>query len=390
MSCLSNEQIDYIRNNLKTRNVSRSFLFEEWIDHVCCDVENLMNKGIPFQEAYAQVAGEEQSQEVRSAHKDVQSFLNHPYVGIKKLMLVAFLVFAASWVINIRYGSNWIGLASFLVLSTVYLRISMDFFRKRFVSGKNILFSVFSFLSFLGSLSGILMIFLNRNFGMSTRGHGVDLTVFGWFFFSLVCLMYYTREFRSAVETNERRKIWWFIVLAIINVFLASVSIASFPLYRQVQSYIFYLILLILGFNLVAILFLLSTRSMKNTLILSLVLGSFMIVFIHSHFRHKLPGGQPKLYELTLQVSPEHRPEAGKLFISMYFDRFPDKPITLPLNKSDENHYSITMPSYPYRGYLIYGIETDSIDAREYFRQDSKIDSVALNIPKRKTYQLNN
>jgi hypothetical protein len=51
MACLTKEQIEYIRRDLKSRRVSRSFLFEEWVDHVCCDVETLLNKGIPFEEA---------------------------------------------------------------------------------------------------------------------------------------------------------------------------------------------------------------------------------------------------------------------------------------------------------------------------------------------------
>jgi hypothetical protein len=124
MACLTKEQIDFIRSDLKSRNVSRSFLFEEWIDHVCCDVETLMNRGITFEEAYSKVAGESGDAEIRTAHRDVEQFLDHRYVGIKKLLLFAFLVFAAGWIINLKGTGNWIGLASFFVLAAVYLRIS--------------------------------------------------------------------------------------------------------------------------------------------------------------------------------------------------------------------------------------------------------------------------
>jgi len=388
MACLSNEQIEFIRSNLKNRNVSRSFLFEEWVDHVCCDVETLMNKGVSFDEAYSQLTGDGNGTELKSAHRKVQSFLNHRYVGIKKLLLFAFLVFAASWIINIQYGSHWIGLASFLVLSLVYLRISFDFYKKRFVSRINLLLSVFSFLSFFGTLSGILLIFLFRNFDVSTRGHGVDLTVFAWFFFSLICLIYYLREYRTSIESGELKKTKWFIALSIFNVFLAAVSIASFPLYRMVSGYLFYLIIFILAFNILALLFLASTRSMKNTLILSLVIGSLMIVFIHSHFRHSLPGGKPRIHQLSFQYSPKAETESGKLYISMYYDKFPDKPITLPLNKTLNGSYQITMPSYAYRGYLYYKVSKDSINEKEFFRMNGSIDSISLKIPKRTNYQL--
>ncbi len=388
MACLSKDQIDFIRNNLKDRNVSRSILFEEWVDHVCCDVETMMNKGVSFDEAFSRVAGDKNGKEVKSAHTMVQSFMNHRYVGIKKLLLFAFLVFASSWAINIQYGSHWIGLASFLVLSLVYLRISMDFFRKRFVAKINLLLSVFSILSFLGTITGILLVFLERNYGVATSGHGVDLNVFGWFFFSLACLIYYIREYSTSIENKELRIIRWFIALSILNVFLSGLSIASFPLYHQVQNYLFYLIIFILAFNVVAILFLILTRSLKNTLILSLIIGSFMIVFIHSHFRNKLPGGQPTMHQLSFQYSPNTNLYVEKLYISMYYDKFPDHPITLPLNKTLSGVYQINMPSYAYKGYLYYKVRNDSSNAVEFFKSNTDIDSIALKIPGKLVYQL--
>ncbi len=386
MAGLSKEQIDFIRSDLKNRKVSRSFLFEEWVDHVCCDVETLMNSGLDFNEAYQSVVGETGAEQVKSAHGDVEHFLNHGYVGIKKLLLFAFLVFAAGWLINLKDAGNWIGLVSFLILAVVYLRIAADFLKKRFVHRINILLSAFGFLAFLGTVTGILLIFLYRNYGVSTRGHGVDLTVFAWFFFALACLVHYIRESRSAVEESEIRKMKWFAWLSGINVFLAVLSIASFPLYRQVQGYLFYFILFLLAFDLAVFLVLLFTRSLKNTLVMSLVIGSFMIVFIHSHFRNKLPGGKPKLYELTLQAKAGSFPQA--LYISLYFDRFPDKPITLPLTDTGDGLYEVTMPSYAYRGYLYYGIGDDSLDAREYFAGAYPVDSIALNIPGHTIYQL--
>jgi len=388
MSCLSDEQIEIIRNELKSSNISRSILFEEWFDHVCCDVETLMNRGTSFEEALSLVSGAKRSKELKSAHNNVQQFLNHRYVRIKKFLLLAFLVFAASWIINLEGTGKWIGLGSFLLLGIVYLRITLDFIRKRFVHRINLLLSVFSSLSFLLTISGILLIFLNRTYGLSTRGHGVDLCVFGWFFFSLLCLIYYVREYRSAIENRELKRFRWFIRLSGFNVFLAAISIASFPLYHQVQAYLFFLILFILGFNLLVFTVLLFTRSLKSTLILSLVIGSFMIVFIHSHFRYKLPGGKPKLHELTLQVNTGEDLSGENLYISMFYDQFPDKPITLPLRKMDDKIYAITMPSYPYRGYLYYAVIKDSLEAKQFFSQAVKLDSIALSVPRKKQYDL--
>jgi len=388
MACLNKEQIEFIRDDLRKRSVSRSFLFNEWVDHVCCDVETMMNKGVPFEEAYGQISRKKLESDIISAHKDVQQFLNHRYVGIKKVLLFAFLLFAASWLINLQGIGSWMGLLSFIILSIVYLRISVDFFSKRHVRKVNTWLSVLALLAFVGTLSGIILIFLFRNFGISTRGHGVDLTVFGWFFFSLLCLVYYTGEFKSAIEPGEIKKMRWLVWLSGTNLFLAAVSIATFPLYHLVKNYLFFLILFILGFDLLVLAILFATRSMKNTLAVSLILGSFMIVFIHSHFRTKLPGGKPKLYELTLQVTTEPAESSDRYYISMYYENYPDKPFTLPLRRSSKNLHEITMPSYAYRGYLYYGITTDSTGAEEYFRSTRDIDSVLLRIPNKKIYQL--
>jgi hypothetical protein len=388
MACLNKDQIEFIKYDLKRRSVSRSFLFNEWVDHICCDVESMMNKGVSFEDAYGHISLERPDSDISTAHKDVQQFLNHKYVGIKKLLLFAFGLFAASWIINLQGAGQWLGLLAFLILGIVYLRISFDFFSKRNIPKGNTGLSVLALLSFLGTVSGILLIFLFRNFGFNTRGHGVDLTVFGWFFFSLLCLIFYRGESKSAIEPGEIRKMRWLGWLSAFNLILAAISIATFPLYHMVKDYLFFLILFILGFDLLVLVLLFATRSMKNTLAVSLILGSFMIVFIHSHFRTKLPGGKPKLYELTLQVSPQPTLNSDRYYISMYYENHPDRPITLPLSKIGKNLYEITMPSYAYRGYLFYGISKDSTGAAEYFHTTTSIDSILLKIPNKKIYQL--
>lgn len=72
----------------------------------------------------------------------------------------------------------------------------------------------------------------------------------------------------------------------------------------------------------------------------------------------------------------------------MYYEQFPDRPVTLPMNKSAENTYEINMPSYAYEGYLYYQVRTDSSDAKRYFSQAAGIDSIRLKVPYRTVYQL--
>ena len=388
MACLSNEQLEYIRIDLKKRSVSRSFLFNEWVDHVCCDVESMINKGMEFKDAYRHVLKDKSELEVKDAHSKVQQFLNHKYVTIKKILFAAFIIYAISWAINFRGSANWVGLASFLILTIVYFRIAADFFRERRVRGSNVLLSVFASFAAIGILTGILLLFLNWNFGIDTRGHSVDLTVFGWFFFSLLCLIYYINEWNSSIEKKEAPKLRLFILVSGINVLLATVSIATFPFYNVLNEYIFFLVGLILGFDVVVLTALLITRSMKNTLAVTMIVGSIMIVFIHAPFRHKLPGGSPKMYEYTLQYVPKTTGDAQTLYLYMAYKKFPGNPFVIPLGKRADGSYLISIPSFAFKDFIYYRIEKDSVDAMEYFRQAKKLDSLYITIPKQNIYNL--
>jgi hypothetical protein len=52
---LSVENIDLISNDIKKQGIVFSHLADDLTDHVCCDVENEMTKGLSFNEAYSKV-----------------------------------------------------------------------------------------------------------------------------------------------------------------------------------------------------------------------------------------------------------------------------------------------------------------------------------------------
>lgn len=390
MTGLTKEQIEFIKSDLAKRSFSRSFLFNEYIDHICCDVENLMHKGRSFEEAYQMVSSEIGETQIKTAQQETLHLLNHKYIIIKKILYLAVFFFVISWIMNIQGAANWTGLLSFIILSVVYLKLAIDFLRERRRGKVNILFSFLTLLGFAGILSGIIMIFLNRNYGIDTHGHGVDLTVFGWFFFSLVCLIYYIREFKTSIDPSALRKNRWFIWIAGLNVFLTGTSVLTFPLYYRVSESIFYLIIVILALDILFLLFLLIKRYMNNSLIVALVISSFMIVFIHSHFRSRLPGGKPKMYTITVKIVPEKKPDQSTLFLYMYYDHFQEYKMTVPMRLAEDNTFTNSWPSYAYKGYLIYLVGLDSLDASQVFTEHNSIlDSIYLNIPKLKEYHIN-
>lgn len=52
---LSLQNIDQISNDVRKQEITFSHLLEELIDHICCDVENEMQNGFSFSEAYRRV-----------------------------------------------------------------------------------------------------------------------------------------------------------------------------------------------------------------------------------------------------------------------------------------------------------------------------------------------
>lgn len=385
---LSKEETDKVRRELEEKSVRRSFLYEEFVDHVCCDIENLMNTGMDFRTACRTVIGTKGSREIRQAHELTVHLLNHRYVLAKKLLWLALILFAVSWLL-VPAAAGWTGLASFLVLGVVYLRIGNHLFRERHRHKSGISMSIMAFLSFIGTVEGIILIFLNRNFGMETRGHGVDLTVFSWFFFSLLCLIYYGGQHRHSIDHRAKSRNGFLGWLSGINLFLAMVAIATFPLYAVVSDYIYILIIVILAFDLVSILWLLAGRYMKNTLAVTLVAGSFMTVFIHSGFRSLLPGGKPRMHSITLTAQQDPDRETNRAYLYFYYDKFRDHPFLLPMKKGPDGNFSLTLPSYPYRGYLVFSIRQDSTKPGPQPGKDlMNMDSVLLNVPKQLDYKL--
>ena len=153
---------------------------------------------------------------------------------------------------------------------------------------------------------------------------------------------------------------------------------------------IFYLIIIILVLDILFLLLLLIKRYMNNSLIVALVMGSFMIVFIHSPFRQRLPGGKPKMHTMTVRLIPETRHDQNTLYLYMYYDRFPEYKMTVPMRLSEDGTFINTWPSFAFKGYLIYLVGKDSLEANKVFMENRSImDSIYLNIPKLKEYTIN-
>ncbi len=279
---VSLNQIEQIKQKLKERGLVKKVLVNELTDHLACEIETELNKGISFDNALNNMLNNTEFLSLPEYKKKFSGILNFRYKLIKTLLLISIGLFGLGWVFRIEQV-NWIGMVSFLLLSWVYIRFCIDFFKHTKNNTINYLMGSLTFLTFCTTLFGYILIFLWQ-FDIYSNGHGVDLTIFGYFFFTITAIIYNINRRKLSTSKRKRSKLFSLIIFSIVHLLLAIVSILSFPFYYWVQHYIYILILIILSFNILLITYLIFRKMLKNILFITLMAGSFMIVFIHSPF----------------------------------------------------------------------------------------------------------
>jgi hypothetical protein len=89
MSELSLQHIDQISRDINREEISFSHLLEDLIDHVCCDVEYEMHKGMDFQEAYKIVKGKIGSGRLKEIQRETLYSVDAKYRNMKNLVKIS-------------------------------------------------------------------------------------------------------------------------------------------------------------------------------------------------------------------------------------------------------------------------------------------------------------
>ena len=99
MCLLTNEQVAIVTDDVKNEGINYSHLMIDLIDHVCCDVEERMNHGISFTQAYELVKKELGIRGLRHIQQDTLMLIDKNYrimknsmkaIGVISLALMAF------------------------------------------------------------------------------------------------------------------------------------------------------------------------------------------------------------------------------------------------------------------------------------------------------------
>lgn len=86
---LSLQHIDQISRDISREEISFSHLLEDLIDHVCCDVEYEMNRGMDFPEAYKKVKQKMGSGRLKEIQRETLYSVDTKYRNMKKTMKIS-------------------------------------------------------------------------------------------------------------------------------------------------------------------------------------------------------------------------------------------------------------------------------------------------------------
>jgi hypothetical protein len=119
---LSLHHIDQISRDINREEISFSHLLEDLIDHVCCDVEYEMQKGIDFSEAYKNVKQKMGSGRLKEIQRETLYSVDTKYRNMKNLVKISgvagTIMFGLAAMFKIEH---WPGAGQMMSLGTLFL-----------------------------------------------------------------------------------------------------------------------------------------------------------------------------------------------------------------------------------------------------------------------------
>jgi hypothetical protein len=158
MPDLSLHHIDLISRDIRREEISFSHLLEDLIDHVCCDVENEMQNGINFNDAYQRVKQKMGSRRLKEIQEETLYAVDTKYRYMKNVMKISGVFgtimfgFAALFKIQHWPGAGTMMSLGALILAFVFLPSALSVLWKETHNSKRL------FLFISGFFAGILFI----------------------------------------------------------------------------------------------------------------------------------------------------------------------------------------------------------------------------------------
>jgi hypothetical protein len=161
MAELSLHQVERIKKDLIRDSISYSHLFHDLLDHICCDIEFEMDRGISFEDAYSNIKHWMGRNRCRKIQEETLLLTNNTYRFMKSIMrisgIIAPVLLAVAALFKVQHwpGAGWLMALGFFLLCVFFLPSAIYVLYKE-NKGKRFFLYLFGFLSFFLLMAGIL------------------------------------------------------------------------------------------------------------------------------------------------------------------------------------------------------------------------------------------
>jgi hypothetical protein len=161
MAELSLHQVERIKKDLIRESISYSHLLHDLLDHICCDIEFEMDRGISFEDAYSNIRHWMGRNRCRKIQEETLLLTNNTYRFMKSIMKISGVISPALLAVGALFKiHHWPGAGPILVLGFFLLCIfflpSAIYVLYKENKGKRFFLYLFGLLGFLPLMAGIL------------------------------------------------------------------------------------------------------------------------------------------------------------------------------------------------------------------------------------------
>jgi hypothetical protein len=162
MPDLSLENIERISRDVKKQEITFSHLLEDLVDHICCDIENEMQDGLTFYEAYNKVKQKMEPRRLKEIQEETLYAVDTKYRYMKNTMKISGVAGAILFGIAVLFKiEHWPGgglmmTLGALILSFIFMPAALGVLWKETHSRNKLVLFVSAFLAAIFFILGTL------------------------------------------------------------------------------------------------------------------------------------------------------------------------------------------------------------------------------------------
>lgn len=266
---LSELEIKYIFKELKILGVSDHLLYDELCDHVCCSVEDKLNNGASFKEAFYETINSFGEKGLLGVQKQTKRHFFEKYRPFRNLLITSFLVLLSGFFLKLFHLPG-AGL-SYIVATVVHL---LAIFRLSVLIMKEKSFPKYRY--YWGLI--FILYFVIWTIALKNDGNIYPMSYFVIpiiFLFGLLCLFHFSVKLKDSTNTRIQVKYLFFLSLSGLMVVLCLIDMLDLLGVIQIHIRRFMFWVIVIEFS-ISCVYLIFINYFKNIAVLTLLLSGVL------------------------------------------------------------------------------------------------------------------